>query len=68
MIKDFLGEVRYKALIRFGRVLLFGVISLAAVQGIDFITNTPELIDNPYFITILTALLTGIDKFARSRA
>lgn len=68
MIKNFLGEARYRALIRFARVLVFGFISFAAVEGIEFITTTPEVIDNPYFVTILTALLTGIDKFARSRA
>lgn len=52
------------AVIRFGRVLLFGVIGLLAVALPELFTSVPDAYQ-PIAAVVLTALLTGLDKLRR---
>ena len=52
------------AAIRFGRVLLFGVIGVVATALPELFTSVPDPYQ-PLGAVVLTALLTGLDKLRR---
>lgn len=52
------------ALVRFGRVLLFGTIGTVAAALPDLFASVPDAYQ-PIAAIVLTALLTGLDKLRR---
>lgn len=52
------------ALVRFGRVLLFGVVGVVMAALPDLFANVPDEYQ-PIAAVLLTALLTGLDKLRR---
>lgn len=52
------------AVVRFGRVLLFGVIGVVITALPDLFTSVPDAYQ-PIAAVVLTAILTGLDKLRR---
>jgi hypothetical protein len=52
------------ALVRFGRVLLFGVVGVVITALPDLFASVPDAYQ-PIAAVVLTALITGLDKLRR---